>query len=56
MSGVVLLVETRQGGHVAVRFPNAEQARSWEDRQGVETAGCVPYVSDSEALKLAVKS
>jgi hypothetical protein len=54
-SGVVLLVETVQGGSVAVRFPNAKAARDWEDENGVNGLGVAPYLSSNDALKVAAR-
>lgn len=52
---VVLLVETAEGGTVAVRFADVDAARAWEDDHdtSVTAVGCPPLVSRAEALRLA---
>lgn len=49
---VVLLIETKDGNVVAVRFPDNESARDWEDEHDDEVSGrgVVTLVSKGEAL------
>ena len=50
----ILLVETAEGGNVAVRFPSAAAAQDWDDdHPDIETIGLVPVVSATAAIRLA---
>lgn len=48
----ILLIQTREGGTAAVRFPSAEAAREWDDAHpDVESVGNVPMYTRSEAAR-----
>jgi hypothetical protein len=49
----VLLVETDEGGIVAVRFPSVDAARQWEDEHEdrLTVVGCFPVTTKAEALR-----
>lgn len=51
---VVLLVEDKDG-MVAVRFPNLDAARAWEDKHEMRldtVRGVCPIVTPAEALRM----
>ena len=52
MSAHVLIITTPNRGGVAVRFPNSNAAREWEDKHELEIGtviGCFPIVSTAAA-------
>lgn len=54
MTAHLLLIQTDEGGTIAVRFPSQEAAREWEDEHENELGeviGCVPVVTKAEALR-----
>lgn len=52
MIGCVLLVETREGATVAVKFPSIPAARAWQEMHegDLVVVGVVPVVLRHEAL------
>lgn len=53
MTGVVLLMDTSDGDVVAVRFPDVEAARDWEDEHEVPGRGVIRLVGQQESLRMA---
>lgn len=46
----VLLIETREGATVAVRFASIDLARDFEDQMGLNAIGCVPLLTQTAAI------
>lgn len=50
----VLLVETAEGGTLAVRFPSRSAAEAWDERNpDIETIGMAPLCTQAEARSRA---